>query len=130
MGVQKPLISEKLDAHCIQDRTILGTAIPAISNEFRSFGDIAWYEAGFPLPLCTLQLSFGRILVSSALQDQGYSFELTWSGRPIIPLNGVSATSYRTYFIGIVCQLMLRSAGDSCSHFRDWLHYLRDSHEL
>ncbi len=44
-----------------QDRTIIGTAIPVITNEFDSFGDVAWYEAGFLLPLCALQLSFGRV---------------------------------------------------------------------
>ncbi|KAG2165707.1 hypothetical protein JADG_005446 [Aureobasidium aubasidani] len=43
------------------DRTIIGTAIPAISNQFNSFGDIAWYESGFLLPLCALQLSFGLV---------------------------------------------------------------------
>lgn len=35
--------------------------IPTISKEFGSFGDIAWYEAGFLLPLGMLQLSFGRV---------------------------------------------------------------------
>ncbi|KAI1877339.1 hypothetical protein JX265_003347 [Neoarthrinium moseri] len=44
------------------ERTIIGTAIPAISQEFKSFGDIAWYEAGFLLPLCVLQLPFGLVL--------------------------------------------------------------------
>ncbi|KAL8663593.1 MAG: hypothetical protein Q9202_003781 [Teloschistes flavicans] len=44
-----------------QDRTIIGTAVPTISKHFNSFGDIAWYEAGFLLPLCMLQLSFGRV---------------------------------------------------------------------
>ncbi|KAK9780391.1 putative Major facilitator superfamily (MFS) profile domain-containing protein [Seiridium cardinale] len=43
------------------DRTIIGTAIPSISQDFNSFGDIAWYEAGFLLPLCVLQLSFGLV---------------------------------------------------------------------
>ncbi|KAK6220660.1 hypothetical protein LQW54_002105 [Pestalotiopsis sp. IQ-011] len=43
------------------DRTIIGTAIPTISADFNSFGDIAWYEAGFLLPLCVLQLSFGLV---------------------------------------------------------------------
>ena len=32
-----------------------------ISKEFNSFGDISWYEAGFLLPLCMLQLTFGRV---------------------------------------------------------------------
>ena len=44
-----------------QDRTIIGTLIPTISSDFKSFGDVAWYEAGFLLPLCVLQLSFGRL---------------------------------------------------------------------
>ncbi|OAA82640.1 Major facilitator superfamily domain, general substrate transporter [Akanthomyces lecanii RCEF 1005] len=44
------------------DRTIIGTAIPTISAEFNSFGDIAWYESAFLLPLCVLQLSFGLVL--------------------------------------------------------------------
>ncbi|KAJ5604681.1 hypothetical protein N7510_009835 [Penicillium lagena] len=43
------------------DRTILGTAVPQITDEFNSFGDISWYEAGFLLPLCMLQLSFGLV---------------------------------------------------------------------
>ncbi|KAK5065411.1 hypothetical protein LTR84_001249 [Exophiala bonariae] len=43
------------------DRTIIGTAIPVITNQFNSFGDVAWYEAGFLLPFCALQLSFGRV---------------------------------------------------------------------
>lgn len=49
--------------HDIKDRTILGTAVPQITNEFNSFGDISWYEAGFLLPLCMLQLSFGLLYV-------------------------------------------------------------------
>jgi MFS family permease len=35
--------------------------VPTISKEFDSFGDIAWYESGFLLPFCVLQLSLGRI---------------------------------------------------------------------
>lgn len=35
--------------------------MPSISNQFDSFGDIAWYESGFLLPLCALQLSFGLV---------------------------------------------------------------------
>ncbi|KAF4973349.1 hypothetical protein FSARC_327 [Fusarium sarcochroum] len=43
------------------DRTIIGTAIPTISSDFDSFGDIAWYESAFLLPLCVFQLSFGLV---------------------------------------------------------------------
>jgi MFS family permease len=35
--------------------------VPTISKQFNSFGDIAWYEAGFLLPFCMLQPLFGRI---------------------------------------------------------------------
>jgi MFS family permease len=44
--------------------------VPTISKQFSSFGDIAWYEAGFLLPFCVLQLLFGRIY-------QFYSIKLT-----------------------------------------------------
>lgn len=44
-----------------QDRTIIGVAIPAISEEFQSFGDIAWYEAAFLLTLCVFQLPMGKV---------------------------------------------------------------------
>ncbi|KAK5080664.1 hypothetical protein LTR05_008368 [Lithohypha guttulata] len=43
------------------DRTIIGTAIPTITNDFKSFGDVAWYESGFLLPLSIFQLSFGLV---------------------------------------------------------------------
>ncbi|QDS78021.1 hypothetical protein FKW77_002856 [Venturia effusa] len=43
------------------DRTIIGVAIPAISNEFKSFGDIAWYEAAFLLTMSVAQLPMGKI---------------------------------------------------------------------
>ncbi|KAF5024487.1 hypothetical protein F66182_3427 [Fusarium sp. NRRL 66182] len=43
------------------DRTIIGTAIPTISADFDSFGDIAWYESAFLLPLCVVQSSFGLV---------------------------------------------------------------------
>jgi MFS family permease len=32
-----------------------------ITQQFNSFGDIAWYEAGFLLPFCLLQLALGRV---------------------------------------------------------------------
>ncbi|KAL8723575.1 MAG: hypothetical protein Q9181_007257, partial [Wetmoreana brouardii] len=51
------------------DRTIIGTATPAITHDFNSFGDIAWYEAGFLLPTCMLQLTFGRVYVSPKPQE-------------------------------------------------------------
>merc|ERR1712000_244530 len=43
------------------DRTIIATALPKITDEFNSFGDIGWYNAGFLLPTTALQLFFGRL---------------------------------------------------------------------
>ncbi|RDW56718.1 putative HC-toxin efflux carrier TOXA [Coleophoma cylindrospora] len=43
------------------DRTIVGVAIPAISNDFQSFNDISWYEAAFLLAFCVLQFPIGKI---------------------------------------------------------------------
>lgn len=68
----------------------MGTAIPAITNDFHSFEDIAWYEAGFLLPLCMLQLSFGRVYVSKRIHHLQRQ-TLTEVFRYIIRANGVGA---------------------------------------
>ena len=43
------------------DRTILSTAIPAITNDFDSLGDIGWYGSAYMLTTAAFQLLFGRI---------------------------------------------------------------------
>ncbi|KAI9149910.1 MFS general substrate transporter [Paramyrothecium foliicola] len=43
------------------DRTIVGVAVPAISNEFGSFNDISWYESGYLLTFAALQLPMGKV---------------------------------------------------------------------
>lgn len=43
------------------DRTIIGTAIPAITNEFHSVGDIGWYGSAYQLTTAASQLVFGRV---------------------------------------------------------------------
>lgn len=43
------------------DRTIIGTAIPTITNEFNSLGDVGWYASAYLLTMCGCQLLIGRI---------------------------------------------------------------------
>ncbi|KAI1853207.1 hypothetical protein JX266_001913 [Neoarthrinium moseri] len=43
------------------DRTIIGTAIPRITVEFQSLGDIGWYGSAYQLTTSACQLMFGRI---------------------------------------------------------------------
>lgn len=43
------------------DRTILSTAIPQITNDFESLGDIGWYGSAYMLATAAFQLLFGRI---------------------------------------------------------------------
>ncbi|OJD36677.1 major facilitator superfamily transporter [Diplodia corticola] len=43
------------------DRTIIATAIPIITNEFHSLGDVGWYGSAYMLTGCTTQLLVGRI---------------------------------------------------------------------
>lgn len=43
------------------DRTILSTAIPQITNDFGSLGDIGWYGSAYMLTTAAFQLLFGRI---------------------------------------------------------------------
>jgi EmrB/QacA subfamily drug resistance transporter len=43
------------------DRTIIGPAIPAITNEFNSLGDIGWYGSSYMLTSAGFILLYGRI---------------------------------------------------------------------
>nr|XP_036583299.1 MFS aflatoxin efflux [Colletotrichum truncatum]KAF6792275.1 MFS aflatoxin efflux [Colletotrichum truncatum] len=43
------------------DRTIVATAIPRITDEFGSLGDIGWYGSAYMLTTAASQLVFGRV---------------------------------------------------------------------
>jgi hypothetical protein len=43
------------------DRTIIGTAIPKITDDFHSINDVGWYASAYLITLCAFQLVFGRI---------------------------------------------------------------------
>lgn len=43
------------------DRTILATAIPRITDDFGSLGDIGWYGSAYMLTTAASQLIFGRV---------------------------------------------------------------------
>ncbi|KAL2144470.1 hypothetical protein VTI28DRAFT_9045 [Corynascus sepedonium] len=42
------------------DRTIISTAVPAITDQFRSSDDIGWYASAYQLTGCAMQLPLGR----------------------------------------------------------------------
>jgi EmrB/QacA subfamily drug resistance transporter len=43
------------------DRTIMGPAVPAITNDFQSISDIGWYGSAYMLTSCGFILLYGRI---------------------------------------------------------------------
>jgi MFS family permease len=43
------------------DQTIIGVAIPKITDQFKSIEDIAWYGSAYFLTSTALQPSYGRI---------------------------------------------------------------------
>lgn len=43
------------------DQTIIGTAIPKITDQFKSIEDVGWYGSAYFLTGTALQPSFGRI---------------------------------------------------------------------
>lgn len=44
----------------LQDRLIISTAIPQITDDFHSETDIGWYGSAYMLTTCAFQLSFGK----------------------------------------------------------------------
>ncbi|KAJ5609975.1 hypothetical protein N7510_006694 [Penicillium lagena] len=43
------------------DNTILGTAVPKITEEFNSLEDLSWYASAYLLTTCAVTLPFGKI---------------------------------------------------------------------
>lgn len=43
------------------DRTIVATAIPRITDDFHSLGDVGWYGSAYMLTTAASQLLFGRL---------------------------------------------------------------------
>ncbi|KZL77667.1 major facilitator superfamily transporter [Colletotrichum tofieldiae] len=43
------------------DNIIISTAIPRITDEFRSINDVGWYGSAYLLTTCSFQLSFGKL---------------------------------------------------------------------
>ncbi|MCJ1476436.1 hypothetical protein MMC13_005102 [Lambiella insularis] len=43
------------------DRSIIATAIPQMTDEFHSLGDIGWYGSAYMITGCAFQLTYGRI---------------------------------------------------------------------
>ncbi|KAF2219172.1 major facilitator superfamily domain-containing protein [Elsinoe ampelina] len=55
-------ISLCLAAFCLAlDYTILATAIPRITDDFRSIEDVGWYASSYLLATCAFQLSYGKL---------------------------------------------------------------------
>ena len=51
-----------LDANTFpQDRLIIATAIPQITDDFKSVTDIGWYGSAYLLTTCSFQLLFGKL---------------------------------------------------------------------
>ncbi|AEO65517.1 uncharacterized protein THITE_119631 [Thermothielavioides terrestris NRRL 8126] len=50
------------------DRLIVSTAIPQITNEFTSAGDIGWYGTAYLLTSCAFQLVFGKLYTVFAVK--------------------------------------------------------------
>ena len=45
----------------MQDRLIISTAIPQITDDFHSYTDIGWYGSAFLFATCAFQLLFGKV---------------------------------------------------------------------
>ncbi|TGZ78952.1 MFS general substrate transporter [Ascodesmis nigricans] len=43
------------------DQTILATAVPKISDEFKALEDIAWWASAYMLTMCSFQLLYGKV---------------------------------------------------------------------
>ena len=55
--LQMPLLT----ANTCQDNTIIATAIPRITDQFKALNDVGWYGSAYLLTTCATQLIFGKL---------------------------------------------------------------------
>ncbi|CAI7643384.1 unnamed protein product [Penicillium glandicola] len=56
------LIGLCFQSFCIAlDNTILSTAVPKITEQFNSLGDLSWYASAYLLTTCAVTLPFGKV---------------------------------------------------------------------
>lgn len=46
--------------NCAQDNTIIATAIPRITDQFKALNDVGWYGSSYLLTTCATQLIYGK----------------------------------------------------------------------
>jgi MFS family permease len=46
--------------YCLQDNTIIATAIPRITDQFKALNDVGWYGSSYLLTTCATQLIYGK----------------------------------------------------------------------
>lgn len=79
------------------DQTIISTAIPKITDHFRSTGDIGWYGSSYLLTKAALQPSFGRIYSIFSIK---YTFLAAIAIFELGSLICATATSSNTLIVG------------------------------
>ncbi|KAI0390137.1 major facilitator superfamily transporter [Xylariaceae sp. FL0594] len=56
------LVALSFSVFCVAiDNIIIATAIPRITDDFKTINDIAWYGSGYLLPTCAFQLLSGKL---------------------------------------------------------------------
>lgn len=50
------------------DNTIISTAIPKITDEFKAINDVGWYGSAYLLTTCAFQLFFGKLYTFLSLK--------------------------------------------------------------
>lgn len=50
------------------DSSIIATAIPRITSEFNSTGDIGWYGSAYSFAMCALQPTAGKLFATFAMK--------------------------------------------------------------
>ncbi|KAL1964839.1 hypothetical protein VTN77DRAFT_6341 [Rasamsonia byssochlamydoides] len=58
-----------LSVFCVAlDNTIIATAIPRITDQFKALDDVGWYGAAYLLTTCSVQLIFGKLYTFYSLK--------------------------------------------------------------
>ncbi|KAL8711729.1 MAG: hypothetical protein Q9220_003900 [cf. Caloplaca sp. 1 TL-2023] len=82
------------------DNTIVATAVPSITNEFKTIADVGWYSSAFRLSSCSFQFMFGKLYT---IYSPKVVFTIALAIFELGSLISGVATSSKIFVVGRAC---------------------------
>lgn len=92
------------------DTSIISTAIPRITSQFNSTGDIGWYGSAYSFAMCALQPIMGRLFTSFSMKVRRIFPKQYYQGLRLIHVQTTFLVCFMVFELGsLICAVSVNS---------------------